>query len=135
MNLSMFSIVLMLATNPQSRPPALSNELKTSELDSKILTGYDNKFNNTVNGKYSQSESEELTKLIENFNKFKSLKTLELINDEIKKTKIMDPNSLEYYKLKFCNNKYIMDIIDELENNSNKTHWDKLIEDWNNSII
>lgn len=131
----MFSIVLMLATNPQSRPPALSNELKTSELDSKILTGYDNKFNNTVNGKYSQSESEELTKLIENFNKFKSLKTLELINDEIKKTKIMDPNSLEYYKLKFCNNKYIMDIIDELENNSNKTHWDKLIEDWNNSII
>ena len=24
-----------------------------------------------------------------------------LINDEIKKTKIMDPNSLEYYKLKF----------------------------------
>ena len=131
----MFSIVLMLATNPQSRPPALSNELKTSELGSKILTGYDNKFNNTVNGKYSQSESEELTKLIENFNKFKSLTTLELINDEMKKTKIMDPNSLEHYKLKFCNNKYIMDIIDELENNSNKTHWDKLIEDWNNSII
>lgn len=131
----MLSIVLMLANNPQNRHPVISNELRTCELNSEIVTGYDNRFNTTVNGIYSQNESNELTKLIENYNKFKSLKTLELINDQIKKTKIMHPNSLEYYKLKFCNDKYIMDIIEEFEYNSNISHWDDLIKDWDDSTI
>ena len=116
---------LLLVTNNSNKLNYIGNDLKKPVFDSDIRYGYDERFFNKT------ENNEELIKISLDIKRQNLLKTLELLNNKIKISKIYNPEILE----EINELKNLLFEVNIINSNNNSGIWKDIIDDWEDDLI
>ena len=116
---------LLLVTNNSNKLNYIGNDLKNPVFDSDIRYGYDERFFNKT------ENNDELIKISLDIKRQNLLKTLELLNNKIKISKIYNPEILE----EINELKNLLFEVNIINSNNNSGIWKDIIDDWEDDLI